>query len=373
MSKKIVTFITTVNHNVGDDFVREGLKYLIKQKFPNQQFSFSNIHKHVPITTRFGFETIRNNRIGHKIDKLLPLSVTKDKMSNTDLIIQSGAPFYWCHNVGGGHCWANEWYQPLIQRRYLSLRNIPLLNLAVGTCQKYHSKGDEFCDNCKAYIANFHELAKVTTVRDSLSKSLLSSLNLNTSLIPCSSIFAIDEYNIKSQKGEYIAVNFMEGGAHYEFGQSIDFKKWKDTFSDFYNELKKKERIIFVCHDLKEVKAAKEIDATCEVFYEANDFVAYMNFYSKAKIGIMNRVHGAFLLASLGKPSIIIGNDTRALMAKEIGLKSFFVNDVTKEILFENYSHLIGQIDIYKNEIIKIKKKAYIDYLDKAFEGIIMD
>ena len=108
-SYKNVTFITTLNHNVGDDFVREGLKYLIKQKFQNQQFNFYNIHKHTPITSRFGFESLRRNRIGKILDDLLPSSFTKDKILNADLIIQSGAPFFWCHDIDNNHCFANEW------------------------------------------------------------------------------------------------------------------------------------------------------------------------------------------------------------------------------------------------------------------------
>ena len=36
-SEMKVSIITTVNHNVGDDFVREGITYLLKQKFTGQE------------------------------------------------------------------------------------------------------------------------------------------------------------------------------------------------------------------------------------------------------------------------------------------------------------------------------------------------
>jgi len=31
-----IAIITTVNHNIGDDFVREGIKYLLRKHFKTQ-------------------------------------------------------------------------------------------------------------------------------------------------------------------------------------------------------------------------------------------------------------------------------------------------------------------------------------------------
>ena len=67
-----ISIITTVDHNVGDDFVREGIKYLLRQYFANQELIFENIHKHSPITTRYGFEWFRNLRYSRRVDKLNP-------------------------------------------------------------------------------------------------------------------------------------------------------------------------------------------------------------------------------------------------------------------------------------------------------------
>ena len=39
----IVTFITTIDYNVGDDFVREGIKYLIRQIIPDEKITFENM------------------------------------------------------------------------------------------------------------------------------------------------------------------------------------------------------------------------------------------------------------------------------------------------------------------------------------------
>lgn len=358
-----IAIITTVDHNVGDDFVREGVKYLLRQYFKNDELEFGNIHKHSPITVRHNYEKIRNLRVSRIIDNIIPHSFSKDKILEADLVVQSGAPVYWCHEVGGGHCYQNEWFLPLIRKRFLKSRQAKLINLAAGTCQKYHSNGTDFCGSCNKYMKEFYDLCKVTTVRDSLAKAVLHHLNVDVPLIPCSSIFAIDEFGLKKEADEYLVVNYMKGGAHYAFGQKIDFKKWQNEFKKMYFKLKKHEKIIFSCHSEKEVNEAKEIDANAEIFFQKNDYLAYMKFYAKAKFGIVNRVHGAFLMASYGKPSIVIGNDSRARMASEIGLQSVFVNDVDYDFLISQYEYLKNGAENFGERFRVKKEKAYQDYM----------
>ena len=48
-----ISFITTVEHNIGDDFVREGIVYLLMQKY--RKISVSLIHKHLPVSVRREF------------------------------------------------------------------------------------------------------------------------------------------------------------------------------------------------------------------------------------------------------------------------------------------------------------------------------
>lgn len=358
-----ISIITTVNHNVGDDFVREGIKYLLRQHFKNQNIEFQNIHKHSPITARYGFEWFRNLRLSSKVDKILPKRWSKDRVFEAEILVQSGAPVYWCHEIGGGHCYNNEWYKPLIKERFLNNKNAKLLNLAAGTCQTYHSDGSEFCDTCKNYMKEFYELASVTTVRDTLAKKIFLDIGIDVPVIPCSSIFAVDEHNLKNEGEEYIVVNYMKGGAHYTFGQKIDFEKWENEFKKFYFSLKQKERVIISCHNQKEVDEAKELDPNAEIFYVKDDYVEYMKFYSKAKFGIMNRVHGAFLMASYGKPSVVIGNDSRARMPEEIGLKHYFVNDANYKLLNKEYEFLKNGADNFSERFKVIKEKAFEDYM----------
>ncbi len=164
------TIITTINHNVGDDFVREGIKYLFKEVLKDK-IEFSEIHKHSPITARYGFEWFRYYRLSKYFDSILPINISSDRISEADIVIQSGAPVYWCHPSLSLHCPDNEWFKALIGKRFSESKQL-LFNLAAGSCQKYHSDGSEFCERCKEYANNFAELSSLTTVRDNLSLKL---------------------------------------------------------------------------------------------------------------------------------------------------------------------------------------------------------
>lgn len=358
-----ITFITTVNHNVGDDFVREGNKYLLRQYFKERHMEFESIHKHAPVSTRYGFEWLRSLTLAKAVDKIMPKTWTRDRVLEADILVQSGTPVYWCHKGCEAHCSRNEWFSPLVRERFQRTKRQKLLNLAAGTCQKYHSDGSEFCQQCNSYIKEFYDLAAVTTVRDSLAQVVLANLSRNVNVIPCSSIFAVDEYGLESEGAEYVVVNYMRGGAHYTFGQNIDFDRWQMEFEKFYFDLKKREKVIVACHSQNEVDDALSMDPRADIFFQKHNHLAYMKFYSKAKFGIMNRVHGALLMASFGKPSLVIGNDSRAKMAMEMGLKVYFVGDVDHNLLNEEYEVLKNGCDLFCERSKIIKRQAFKDYM----------
>jgi len=365
-----ISIITTVNHNIGDDFVRDGIIFLLKKHFKGKELNFELIHKHSPITSRHGFEWFRNYDYSSRVDRLLPLWITKDRILEADFVVQSGAPVYWCNDTVGWHCAVNEWYTPLIERRFSKNRKGKLLNLAAGACQPYHSDGSEFlqCSQDREYVERFYKTAAVTTVRDRLAKSILEKLGYSVPVIPCSSIFAADKHGLQSSGEEYVVVNYMKGGGHFDFGQKIDEQKWEREFTAFYNIIKEKENVIFACHNRQELDNALRIDGDARTFI-STDYLEYMKFYSRGKFGIMNRVHGAFLMASFGKPSLVIGSDTRAKMVAEIGLESIFVNDADCDLLTRKYFELQSRSLSYPEEFKVIKEQALEEYL-RALQDI---
>jgi hypothetical protein len=183
----------------------------------------------------------------------------KDRIKVADALIQSGAPIYWCH-PNGPHCADNEWFDPLIRKRFLpDRRGRKFLNLAGGSCQTYHSDGSEIdrCPKCVAYIRELFDVCTLTLLRDELARSMLNKAGRDADVLPCTSIFARDRFGLLPQPGEFIVINGMENGGHFTFGQSIDGALWRTRFKELSRRLQKKGRVVVVCHNRAEEAFAR--------------------------------------------------------------------------------------------------------------------
>jgi len=370
-----VSIITTFDHNVGDDFVREGIVYLIQRVLGTAQIEL--IHKHLPITARPSFTWLHSTGIDRRLDRLkpdltlrvtsridtaLPLSPSSDRVRNADILIQSGGPIYW--TSPDGNCARTEWWGPLIERRWVPFANgRPFLNLAGGTCQGYESDASEFLDQPPVleHIRRFFDLTALTTLRDELSVEVLRKAGRKGVLLPCTSLFAVDRLGIAPAAGEYIVLNYMPTGGHFLLGSAIDAKVWEQRFVALARKLAKREKVILVCHNRKESDEARRLLPDVEIF-QSNDYRKYLRLYSKAKWGLLNRVHGCFALASLGKPSAVVGSDSRAKMVQNLGLPEIFVNDATDEWLDTTANELDNRTTVFPKQMEDLKSAAAARY-----------
>lgn len=359
-----LSIITTVRHNIGDDFVREGILYLLKCLGSERKIEL--IHKHSPITVNYGFESLRSARLSKKIDPILQRLRVNNRIDSAEVLIQSGAPIYWCHQ-GEAHCCENEWFDPLIRRRYLVRRKgKKFLNIAGGSCQEYYSNGQEIarCPKCLTYIKELYECCDLTLLRDNLAARMLKiATGVDAKVLPCTSIFARDKLNISPSVGEYIVLNVMENGGHFKFSQDINSLKWRENFRKIAAEVRKYGRVVVACHNQVEENLAKELVPDLERFLVPNQYIEFMNFYSRAKWGVLNRVHGAFMMASFGKPAVVIGTDSRARMIENLGLPSYFVEDISVNEIDEIVNLLSERSNSYSEEIDNIRREAKISYL----------
>lgn len=356
------TIITTIRHNVGDDFVREGILYLLGAVRSFSRFEF--IHKHSPVSAVYGLEGFRSLRASKAIEPLTRFW-PRDRLATADVLLQSGAPVYWCH-PGGPHCADNEWFAPLIRKRFLpERRGRKFLNLAGGSCQRYHSDGGELnaCPKCRAYICELFDVCDLTTVRDKLARSMLNRAGRDAAVLACTSIFARDRLGVKPAQGDYIVLNFMETGGHYTFGQAIDATLWRSQFKEIARVTKRMGRVVAACHTKHEESLAKELVPELERFLVPNDHLEFMKFYARAKFGVVNRVHAGFMMASLGKPAAVIGNDSRALMIQNLNLPSYYVSDLASVGIEAIIDSALSKVRDYPQEIDAIRSRAKSEYI----------
>jgi hypothetical protein len=363
-------FITTIRHNIGDDFVREGVRHLIRAA--GYALEAELIHKHSPVTNVYGWENIRSRRVSSVVDPALRLIRARNRVSSADILVQSGAPVYWCHPQGW-HCADNEWYGPLIKKRFLTeRRGRKFLNIAGGSCQRYHSDGSELaaCDKCLAYMADFFDACDLTILRDELARKMLRMAGREAAVLPCASIFARDELQIEAEKGEYIVLNFMEAAGHFSFGQHIDTEKWRRNFLAILQAAMKKGDVVVACHNTNELELARNLVGGVSTFLVPDDHVEFMRFYARARFGIVNRVHAGFMMASFGKPAFVIGTDSRARMTESLDLPSCFVEDIENaEELVENIAAMEHEYFDVASTIRQHARHEYTRLISGSLEG----
>ena len=372
---KRVCFITTLRHNIGDDFVREGILHLLGRVVGEMQVSC--VHKHLPLTARPLGRVLRSTgldrglaaverelprRLFGRIDEILPLSARTDSVLGCDVLVQSGAPVYWSH--AGNECQENEWWGPLLERRWIpSSAGKVLLNLAAGTCQTWGSDGSEFVGrrDMLDYVRRFHDLAALTTVRDRLGMHVLSLAGRSAELVPCTSLFAVDRLAIASERGDHVVLNYRRPTVRDTFGVRVDADAWERRFVTFATRLASTTPCVMVCHDRGELAAARRLLPGVRRFHSPHH-ADYLRVYARARWGIVNRVHAGFALASLGKPAAIVGVDSRAQMGPLVGLESVYVDAADERWLADTARRLAADDGQFAATIAALKRDAAARY-----------
>ena len=343
---KKICLISTLNHNVGDDFVREGIVRLLRQALG--EIECMAVHKHFPVSVRgMAWQKLdRWVRLGvprpdwrvriSEILDCLPMKPLSDRVMQSDLVVQCGAPVYWKNSFS--KCSDAEWFQPLIEKRWLKRRSqVPLLNLGAGACLAPGSNGTEVADDpsCREFINKLTSWTSITTVRDSLAQDILRRCGHEVTRLFCPSIFAPQESGIVHQPGEYVALNYMPAGGHYDLagnGRTLG-SHWEGVFGEIVSRLTRKKRCLMICHDQKEMTEAARLFPEIPRFY-SRSWRDYLGVYSRCRFAVVNRVHGAMVAAALGKNVLLVGNDTRLLTAEGMpGLRTLWVTEPKDLIL----------------------------------------
>jgi len=327
---KKVCLISTVNHNVGDDFVRQGILSLLGEVLGEMEIRV--MHKHFPATVRGGlwhrvdaWTRGLSNRLSWRVRlsrlvDAMPLNPRTDLALSSDLIVQSGAPVYWKNTHS--KCSQAEWFEPIVVKRWQRLRErVPLLNLAAGSCQAWGSDGSEIVEaaECRAYIDQLTRCCAVTTVRDALAREIVGQCGHVVPLLPCPSIFAPGAMKVQPKAAEYVALNYMPSGGHYDLaGHGSGLRqRWEELFCQEVRQLARSHPCRIICHDRNEYAAARLLLPEIPRFFSPQ-WQDYLDAYSRCRFAVVNRVHGAIVASAMGKPVLLTGNDSRLLTAAEV-------------------------------------------------------
>lgn len=362
-----IGLITTLNTNIGDDFIREGILHALRSGLPEIDFEFVMINKHNPYTLYPKWHPVywtkfvpKKRHVVSRLVSRLTAWTGGSVFEDCDAIIQCGAPVYWygCHRMES----AELFWRGIASR--LS-KKIAVLNLAAGSCYPWERIPETIDDEKDAaYMKSIFEICRKTIVRDPKSDQLLKTLGCSPVLLPCSAFLAAVPYQDLERTEEYVFVNYMPGGSHYDFEQGIDAEQWKNTMLEFVQRAANEHNVAFICHNQKEHDAAEDMAPEITRFWPKT-VEEYFKLAVKGKVGVFNRMHASVGFAGLGIPSIAIGADTRMLMVENIGLEAKYVKEVTAEYLHQQLNRLIAERGSERDRLLCLQKDTLIRYADE--------
>lgn len=362
-----VGIITTIDTNIGDDFIREGLLHVLSRM--RKGYSLVLINKHAPsnIYPRshpLNWPVPFTGRLGRYYTRALDsmfYRFSHSAFDSCDLIIQAGAPVFF------DYCASTEWSKMVWEHVVCRLAaTIPVLNLAAGSCYPWERIPQSIpLPKDERFIRRIADGCLLTTVRDSLAQKLLCTLGIESKLIACSAFLAANNHQPLRAEPTYVFINYMRKGTHFDFDQHIDADLWEEEMRTLIQSLKMFHKVAFICHNEEEYCLAHQLDETLPRFFPKT-VADYFRVASMGIAGVFNRMHACVGFAGLGIPSIGVGGDTRMLMVDALGLQTVFVKEAKAIWLLDKIETMIQELGDERERLNIMHMKV-----QAAYESVI--
>lgn len=241
------------------------------------------------------------------------------------------------------------WWGALMEG-WVSERKRDFLILGVGSVIGRSGIKDQFTYGCAVQQAIDRAFA-VTT------RNIINHPKLIQSICPAA--FAITEPRVASVK----ICNFMTDGAHDPYFDDQEAEIWRSKIQELSDYCLNND-FYFIEHSRPDYEKRQEHGR--ELGWPEDRIICYdtaeeyVDTYSRAECYVGNRLHGAVLVASLGRPAIGIGYESRLEMVERVGghiyYPSTFELKFIESLEVRNNQVYMNAIEDYKQEILRILK-----------------
>jgi hypothetical protein len=353
MRPQRIAFMTTVGRNVGDEFIREGIRSFFDDIFGSYEPYYVDKHD---LTTL-------HRRVYDEAETLA------DKFQQSDIIVQAGAPVYW--NNGKFKSYNDTWSRALWFDRIFKLGNSRIvLNLGAGAGQKSEDDLETLLSDPQ--LIEFAQQAgaacRWTTTRDPLAAEFLNACNVAHELLPCPAFHAARRFGIHESPPPHnglLAVNLMPKAGHYRLKPETNETHWRDVIDKSLLRLRAEHRLIFVAHDETEAQFAAQFAHENESVFQASDYRDYIAFYGRVKGIVANRVHGAICVAGFGRPAVIVGNDARIGIARPIGIPAIDSAEASAEWIVDALHQQLDNADKLARRRLSLREESAWRYVQQ--------
>lgn len=347
-----VGFLTTLGQNVGDEFIREGIRAALDATGIAYAPLYVNKHNAGSLHATAEDE----------------IDAVADKYWDCDLFIQGGAPVYWHLLKGEATSLTSEWHGWMWEERILGApegnRKHPLfVNLGAGSCQPWGETAAPFLADpgCVDFARRAGERARLTTVRDPVAADLLTALGIPHRALPCPAFLAAARHRLASSGG-HIGVNLMPLGGHFDLAPGFDPGRWEEDCREIAAALRSLGQLVFIAHDAAERDWMRRFAQAGERIFLAAGWRDYLDVYAACALVVANRVHGAVCAAGFGVPGIILGNDTRAQIGCAFGLSILQSGQARAAEVKETAERLLAGRDAMRVDFRDRRNAALLTY-----------
>jgi hypothetical protein len=347
-----VGFLTTLGVNVGDEFIRNGVRAILDRT--GTPYTPLYINKHDPASLCSSAE-----------DEDI---VATDKFYSSEIFLQSGAPVYW-NLKSGANSLNSEWHQWMWLDRILASTEAagPIFaNLGAGSCQSWNEGAPEYLAHpgCAEFARLAHIRARLTTVRDPVGKAIINALGYSVEALPCPAFLAAARWAPPSPRPGVIGVNFMPMGSHYDLEGNFPTNSWRDQVAGMLAGLRRQGRLLFIAHDALEAEFQQQLLEPGERVFFASGWRDYLDVLGACSLVVANRVHGAVTAAGFGIPAIILGNDTRAQIGDYLGLPRYRSGFTDPACVTDRAAELLAHRSTENSRLLELRTSTLSRYVD---------
>lgn len=315
--------------NIGDLFVVDGIRKLIRERLPGSEFVDLPVNES-PKAKCFGL-------LGRNLDY---------SNSEADLMVIGGSNLYECRRSG-------EWG---VTTDLDSIKKIqkPVMLIGLGSGSSFQRKVRGSSAQSRAEICLLNKIAIGSSVRDLRSGDFLRSLGIRDYTVTgCPSTFLFDN-SFAFRDSDIVVISFPPAR----------LKKYRFMYFRLSSAVRKyvkycKQiglRPILSCHDPRDIEFAEAVKCCGVDLFYSEKTAGYYALYGKAKLVVGFRLHAAIISLSLGVPFIPTYFDMRGLSFCETYNSTKWAIDVTK---FNLYRRLIEST----KDILNRKEAPFVDFL----------
>ena len=314
---------TTGNRNTGDELIRIGFKTLVTELDPKAEFLLLDKEQwHNPETILY------------------------------DKAILCGMPLFWNNEISVSQ--TIGWWDALF--RYSDIKKNNFLILGVGSVIGIKGIRNEIMFG--AAIQEVIDSSFAITVRD-------NSYKYNSGLIDsiCPAAFAVK----KAKEPKYRLCTLMHQGAHDTHFNPKEADIWKRDINT-YTEYLLDNNFYFIEHASKPYYEDGELLGwPKDKIIRFSTAEEYLDIYSQAECYIGNRMHGAVVTASIGRPALAIGYDSRMEMVTKVNGHIKMPSEIKISYMEDIISQ--GKKETEVPHIIAVERKQNLEIIKRFIDA----